>query len=905
MKDIKQEKMKGVALIVVIGILSLLAIIATYFAINMQLEQKAAANYLNSVKARYIAEAGLEKAIADVRNMVKDYGYDSLITQIDAYTADEVTFGEGNYSITIEREDSKTDLNSATQTQLEAAGFTATQAANIIAYRDTYNFFTTIEEVKAVNGITDTTFQTVKSNITANSPIVRGGLIGKYYNDRSMNDANFVGKVIELGPIETISVAGAEYEPNASQDASFAGGYLISDPSRWGLDNFGVIWEGYLYLPQTSGGATVDYPASVTFYLTSDDGSRLYIDNQLVINNWGDHAETEVSGDYIFTSSGWHRIKVEYYDNSALNLCKLEWQLPGGVREYVPSENLGFYPPQDAGFDYNAAGFLKITSTGQLTSGTTILAESKLEVIAKVFGTWMQTSRSEFYAAWYSNRGDYTTENIGYYQGDYSDGWVRNVTWLDSTPDNASGDLEAGGYQTTQNALKLGYWDDFDEDVAYSVINLAAMASKKIEGPNPQGSSYGSDWWWQAYRINDNPVDPNYFAIDYGCFDSTGTNNRLKIYTDTYEQRHFELNYSFYQPTQNVFARTWTESESAPSERMSWRGNGTKVPTAEEWKVKEVPGSYEDYGAKYYYDIDDDGWTDTDPHPVYRVWEISSGDDVYIYDITTDETNGAYWQPVVDWMDAFLYPRGERRDPYDGLADSTGSGYYAILLDDDDWLYTTGDRLELNLYQYYIQLTPYQKDKVLAIVKGASSSAYKVYLNNGAVTKEGTPLNSPSVANFKFQSSNVYDTWGWNSYNAIWVRGVDFETNTTYWDNIRFIPDNGFLVSTPFYAGQDVDWGRLTWTEKTESDTSLDVSVEIRTATTKANLPTDDSGFSSYANGARVTNSDSWLQYKVTLSTTALDKDDYTNSGKTPIFEDITITYLPVTEIFYYREITE
>ena len=47
--NIKNEK--GIALIMSIGIVAMLAIIGTTFAINMRLEQKAAANYLAGIKA--------------------------------------------------------------------------------------------------------------------------------------------------------------------------------------------------------------------------------------------------------------------------------------------------------------------------------------------------------------------------------------------------------------------------------------------------------------------------------------------------------------------------------------------------------------------------------------------------------------------------------------------------------------------------------------------------------------------------------------------------------------------------------------------------------------------------------------------------------------------------------------
>ncbi len=59
------------------------------------------------------------------------------------------------------------------------------------------------------------------------------------------------------------------------------------------------------------------------FVLTSDDGARLYVDNQLVINGWWAH------GIRTFTSSrqlapGCHELRVEYFEQSGIALVQFE-----------------------------------------------------------------------------------------------------------------------------------------------------------------------------------------------------------------------------------------------------------------------------------------------------------------------------------------------------------------------------------------------------------------------------------------------------------------------------------------------------------------------------------------------------------------------------------------------------
>ena len=52
-------------------------------------------------------------------------------------------------------------------------------------------------------------------------------------------------------------------------------------------DNFSVRWSGQVMAPVTG---------TYTFTTTSDDGVRLYVNGQLLIDNWTDHAVAQNSG---------------------------------------------------------------------------------------------------------------------------------------------------------------------------------------------------------------------------------------------------------------------------------------------------------------------------------------------------------------------------------------------------------------------------------------------------------------------------------------------------------------------------------------------------------------------------------------------------------------------------------
>ena len=73
-----------------------------------------------------------------------------------------------------------------------------------------------------------------------------------------------------------------------------------------------------------------------TFNTNSDDGSRLYIDKQLVVNNDGVHAATRKGGAMELTE-GDHEIVVTYFQGGNEAVLNVGWRGPGGQRGPIPS----------------------------------------------------------------------------------------------------------------------------------------------------------------------------------------------------------------------------------------------------------------------------------------------------------------------------------------------------------------------------------------------------------------------------------------------------------------------------------------------------------------------------------------------------------------------------------------
>ena len=85
------------------------------------------------------------------------------------------------------------------------------------------------------------------------------------------------------------------------------------------------------------------YSESYTFYVTADDGMRLWVDQQLVAGRWTDSIDStarQSSGQIVLEAGQWHEIKLEYYDNTGSASVKLEWSSPSQTREVIPAARL-------------------------------------------------------------------------------------------------------------------------------------------------------------------------------------------------------------------------------------------------------------------------------------------------------------------------------------------------------------------------------------------------------------------------------------------------------------------------------------------------------------------------------------------------------------------------------------
>ena len=95
-------------------------------------------------------------------------------------------------------------------------------------------------------------------------------------------------------------------------------------------DHFGFEYSGQVHVEETG---------TYTFWTRSDDGSVLYVDGRKVVDNDGDHAPLERSGE-VQLEAGSHEITVAFYENAGGEELSLHWKRPGGDKEPLPQRFL-------------------------------------------------------------------------------------------------------------------------------------------------------------------------------------------------------------------------------------------------------------------------------------------------------------------------------------------------------------------------------------------------------------------------------------------------------------------------------------------------------------------------------------------------------------------------------------
>jgi len=155
--------------------------------------------------------------------------------------------------------------------------------------------------------------------------------------------AAFTGVGWQASYWNNITLSGAPVLTRVDADVNFNWGFGSPAPEI-AIDNFAARWTRTLEVAQ---------PGSYRFTLNSDDGARLFIDDQLVINAWYDHGATRTFAATRTLGAGSHEVRIEYYERRGAASVRFGWSTIAGAPQQptappVPTLSAPTPPPPPA-----------------------------------------------------------------------------------------------------------------------------------------------------------------------------------------------------------------------------------------------------------------------------------------------------------------------------------------------------------------------------------------------------------------------------------------------------------------------------------------------------------------------------------------------------------------------------
>ncbi|RJU95691.1 MAG: TIGR03790 family protein [Candidatus Poseidoniales archaeon] len=145
------------------------------------------------------------------------------------------------------------------------------------------------------------------------------GLYGEYFdNDGVSFSTSSMPSLIDRAPDRV------QIEPHLNHGSSYSAYTGLDDRFK---NDWGARFSGFIDVPHSG---------NWTFFITSDDGSELWIDGVSVATNYGSHGMRERSGSLNLTE-GLHDFRIEFFQGGGPHGLIFSWQGPNTSKAAVPS----------------------------------------------------------------------------------------------------------------------------------------------------------------------------------------------------------------------------------------------------------------------------------------------------------------------------------------------------------------------------------------------------------------------------------------------------------------------------------------------------------------------------------------------------------------------------------------
>lgn len=587
-------------------------------------------------------------------------------------------------------------------------------------------------------------------------------------------------------------------------------------------------------------------------------------------------------------------------------------------------------------FCFSSGGYYVIESLGQIQSASgKMIARNAQRALVKIFDIEQHTSKRDFRDEDTNNNGSMNDTAYGE-GGDFDgNGYVDHVnyskvTWLDSCPineaddnpsnyvghnylysNNVATDTSPFVYRSRPNAIKLGFWDNFDED-------------------SQNNSSAQSRAWWanalsynfsvsdaQGYEYQSGDYSEHYSALIGQSWATEGLppENRLHAHAD------------------DVITGDWAYGLDGVDNELWQPGSGAPLYQVTGLDFSKYILSAQGYGSGFSAVNTYNNWTVTDGF-YFRIFAFdgprsSVGTDQnfpgYRHHDPLDPSNP---KPVIDYSGrgfqdvgrVTLFSGGSRRVefytyPIGNVWEDIGGGVYAArYFPDSHWnpaerglyyvwgpafyfYYGTGTHEE----QYSSYARVYQRDKV-----------YKLIVNNNRAycSVLGSDLPGGRI------DQSIVPT-----FNSAYEGTVELYSNAnqTAWDDVRIIDgagryskhfriDNSVEVGSfhaniflPNAADRALIYGTNTGGIYKVGSVSLDFSTHSNESSFFNNDPNinyTNIARGTYALRGPVTGGTRVFSYSIELQSEIQDR-----TPRVPYIDDVSLTVLSSTKVRYWHEI--
>ncbi|AHM63608.1 PKD domain-containing protein [Flammeovirgaceae bacterium 311] len=224
----------------------------------------------------------------------------------------------------------------------------------------------------------------VVDNPTTPDPDTYKGLNFKYYATSNKNTWTRLPNFDALTPAKTGVVSNFTLSPTTQPDY------------------FGFVFEGFV---------EVDEGGTYTFYTNSDEGSQLFINGKLVVDNDGSHKTQERSGTAALRE-GRHAIKVTYFEKNRDEMLEVSYAGPGIEKKRIPSDKL-FTTNEETSSETDRISNPDASTTTEDENTPTSLTAT-LSTKGSAFLTWNDNSSEEIgYEIYMSSDNNSSYQQVG------------------------------------------------------------------------------------------------------------------------------------------------------------------------------------------------------------------------------------------------------------------------------------------------------------------------------------------------------------------------------------------------------------------------------------------------------------------------------------------------------------